>query len=82
MNKEINILAFILAQVHNTFQPRQHPMGVGNMMSPFHSSGPAPGGPGPLANHMMIGEPGANFGANVPMQGFPGEGGFHQMVII
>lgn len=70
---------FHSSALHNTFQPGQHPMGVGNRMPPFHSSGPAPGGPGQLGNHMMIGEPGANFGANVPMQGFPGDGGFHQM---
>ena len=57
-------------------------MGVGNRMSPFHSYVSAPGVLGPLANHMMIGESGANFGVSVPMQGFPGEGGFHQMVII
>ena len=57
-------------------------MSVGNKMSPFHCSGLAPSGSGPLANHMMIGESGANFGASVPMQGFPGEGGFHQKVII
>ncbi|KAH9331843.1 hypothetical protein KI387_003951, partial [Taxus chinensis] len=61
--------------MHNAFQSGQLPMGVGNRFPPFHS-GPVPGAPGPLPNPMMMGEPGAGFGANVPIQGFPGESGF------
>eukprot|EP01018_Ginkgo_biloba_P024937 Gb_01281 [translate_table: standard] len=67
---------FHSSAMHNAFQPGQHQLGMGNRLPPFHSSGPAPGGPGPLPNHMMISEPGTGFGANIPMQGFPGESGF------
>lgn len=61
--------------MHNVFPSGQLPPGVGNRFPPFHS-GPAPGAPGALPNPMMMGDPVANFGVNIPMQGFPGEGGF------